>query len=59
VDKVLKVIKILNYLLPLIDIIKKAGIIFKALKKTTDILVLLSHVILGRSIEFFDLKKYY
>ncbi len=58
-DKVLKIIKALNYLLPLIDIIKEAGIVFKALKKTTDILVLLSYVILRRSTEFFDSKKYY
>jgi len=59
VDKVLKVIKALNYLLPLIDIIKEVGIIFKALKKTTDILILLSYVTLGKNTEFFDLKEYY
>jgi len=49
----------LNYLLPLINIIKEAGIVPKVLKKTTDILVLLNHVILRRSTEFFDFKKYY
>jgi len=49
----------LNYLLPLINIIKEAGIVLKALKKTTDILVLLNYVILKRSIKFFDLKEYY
>jgi len=49
----------LNYLLPLIDIIKEAGIVLKALKKTTDILVLLNYVTLGRNTEFFDPKKYY
>jgi len=49
----------LNYLLPLIDIIKEAGIIPKVLKKTTDILILLNYTTLGRSTEFFDPKKYY
>jgi len=38
----------LNYLLSLINIIKEAGIVFKALKKTTDILILLNYVTLGR-----------
>jgi len=59
VDKVLKVIKALNYLLSLIDIIKEAGIVLKTLKKTTDILILLNYVILERSTEFFDFKEYY
>ena len=58
-DKVLKVIKALNYLLSLIDIIKEAGIVLKTLKKTTDILILLNYVILERSTEFFDFKEYY
>ncbi len=49
----------LNYLLSLINIIKEAGIVLKTLKKTIDILVLLNYVILGRSTEFFDPKKYY
>jgi len=46
----------LNYLLPLINIIKEAGIVSKALKKTTDILILLSHATLGR-IKFFTLAS--
>jgi len=49
----------LNYLLSLINIIKEARIVLKTLKKTTDILILLNYVILGRNTEFFDLKKYY
>jgi len=49
----------LNYSLPLINIIKEAGIILKVLKKTTDILVLLSYIILGRNTEFFDFKERY
>ncbi len=58
-DKVLEVIKALNYLLPLINIIKETGIISKVLKKIINILVPLSYVILKRSIKFFDPKKYY
>jgi len=54
VDKVLEVIKALNYLLPLINIIKEAGMVLKTLKKTTDILILLNHVTLKR-IKFFIL----
>jgi len=49
----------LNYLLSLINIIKEAGMVLKALKKTTDILILLNYVTLKRNTEFFDLKEYY
>ncbi len=55
--KALGAMKALNYPLPLIDIIKEAGMVPDASKKTSDMPVPPSKATPGRSTEFFDPKE--